>query len=136
MRLAKNYGVSSADKKPKKTHSVHIRKNVSVKIPLNKERSRYHGDAQDGDEELIIRRLRRKYSVEVKDDVDKIIDKILDMGWDITSLQLSTADKAFYVKVSKKTDDNEEIAVDRKAVRLKLAFLLVLQAIVRDWGNA
>ena len=85
--------------------------------------------------QLIIRRLRRKYSVEIDDNVDKVIDKIIDMGWDITNLQLSAGDKAFYVKATKKTDDVEEIAVDRKAVRLKLAFLLVLQAIVRDWGE-
>tara|TARA_R100001082_G_scaffold109988_1_gene88519 strand:- start:4475 stop:4882 length:408 start_codon:yes stop_codon:yes gene_type:complete len=135
MRLAKDYSVSSVKKNSEKTHSVHIRRNGSVKIPLTKERSRYHGDAQDGDEELIIRRLRRKYSVEIDDNVDKVIDKIIDMGWDITNLQLSAGDKAFYVKATKKTDDVEEIAVDRKAVRLKLAFLLVLQAIVRDWGE-
>ena len=48
---------------------------------------------------------------------------------------LSAGDKAFYVKATKKTDGDEEIAVDRKAVRLKLAFLLDLQAIVRDWGE-
>ena len=73
MRLAKDYSVSSVKKKSEKTHSVHIRRNGSVKIPLTKERSRYHGDAQNGDEELIIRRLRRKYSVEIDDNVDRVI---------------------------------------------------------------
>ena len=70
----------------------------------------------------------------VDDNIDKIIDKIIDTGWDITHLQPTVGDHAFYVKATKTGADGEEISVDRKAVRLKLAFLLVLQAIVRDWG--
>ena len=134
MRLAKNYDSGSEKKEFKRSPSVHIRRDDGIKIPLTKERGRYHDDAQDGDEELIIRRLRRKYSVSVEDNIDKVIDKILEMGWDITNLQPSHGEQAFYVKAAKTLDDGEEISVDRKAVRIKLAFLLVLQAIVRDWG--
>jgi hypothetical protein len=134
MRLAKDYGNGSEKKEFKRSPSVHIRRDNGIKIPLTKERGRYHDDAQDGDEELIIRRLRRKYSVSVDDNIDKIIDKIIDRGWIITQLQPSVGDHAFYVRATSTSDAGEEISVDRKAVRLKLAFLLVLQAIVRDWG--
>ena len=134
MQLAKNYGSGLEKKEFKRSPSVHIRRNNGIKIPLTKERGRYHADAQDGDEDLIIRRLRRKYSVSVDDNIDEIINKIIDTGWDITHLQPTVGDHAFYVKATKTGEDGEEISVDRKAVRLKLAFLLVLQAIVRDWG--
>tara|TARA_R110000751_G_scaffold63704_5_gene131301 strand:- start:829 stop:1233 length:405 start_codon:yes stop_codon:yes gene_type:complete len=134
MQLAKNYGSGLEKKEFKRSPSVHIRRNNGIKIPLTKERGRYHADAQDGDEDLIIRRLRRKYSVSVDDNIDEIINKIIGMGWAITHLQTTVGDHAFYVKATKTGPDGEEISVDRKAVRLKLAFLLVLQAIVRDWG--
>ena len=131
MRLAKDYGYSQLKKEPKHRTSVHIRKDNGVKIPLTKERSRYHDDPQNGDEDLIIKRLRLKYSIVVENDIDKIIDKILSLGWSITTLQMGIGNQSFYVKITK--DDCG--TVDRKAVRLKLAFLLVLQAITRDWSE-
>ena len=134
MRLAKNYDSGVSVKKYNKRPSVHIRRN-GVRIPVEHKQSRFHADAQDGDDDLIIRRLRRKYSMSVEDNVDKVIDKLITMGWDITTVQSTVGDQAFYVKATKKNEDGEEITVDRKAVRLKLAFLLVLQAIARDWGE-
>ena len=118
MRLAKNYGSGQEKKEFKRSPSVHIRRDNGIKIPLTKERGRFHDDAQEGDEELIIRRLRRKYSVSVDDNIDKIIDKVIDMGWDITHLQPTVGDRAFYVKATKLSEDGEEISVDRMAVRL------------------
>ena len=134
MRLAKNYVSGLSVKKHDRRPSVHIRRN-GVRIPSTTTKSRFHSDAQNGDDDLIIRRLRRKYSVSVEDNVDAVIDEIIKLGWDITTVQSTVGDQAFYVKAAKKNEDGEEISVDRKAVRLKLAFLLVLQAIIRDWGE-
>ena len=51
MRLAKNYGSGQEKKEFKRSPSVHIRRDNGIKIPLTKERGRYHDDAQEGDEE-------------------------------------------------------------------------------------